>query len=72
ETTISFRVPTQSSVSLKVFDSLGREVAALLSEQLSAGTYERQWDATGLGSGVYFYQLCAGSFVETKKLLLLK
>ena len=71
-TTISFSVPTQSFVSLKVFDALGREVSILLSEQLSAGTYSRQWDAAGLASGVYFYRLQAGSFSETKKLILLR
>jgi Lysophospholipase L1 and related esterases len=71
-TTISFSFPTQSFVSLKVFDALGREVSILLSEQLSAGTYLRQWDATGLASGVYFYRLQAGSFIETKKLILLR
>jgi len=71
-TTISFRVPTQSFVSLKVFDTLGREVSTLLSEQLSAGTYTRQWDAAGLSTGVHFYRLQAGSFVETKKLIYLR
>jgi hypothetical protein len=59
-------------VSLKVFDSLGREVAILLSEQLSAGRYARQWDAAGLASGAYFCRWQAGSFIETKKLVLLK
>ncbi|MFH1198518.1 MAG: T9SS type A sorting domain-containing protein [bacterium] len=68
-TTISFCVPTQSFVTLKVFDALGKEVSILLSEQLSAGTYLQQWDATGLASGVYFYNLQAGSFSETKKLM---
>jgi hypothetical protein len=71
-TTISFSVPTQSFVSLKVFDSLGREQSVLLSEKLSAGTYTRQWNAADLSSGVYFYRLEAGSFIETKKLILLK
>jgi lysophospholipase L1-like esterase len=71
-TIISFRFPSHSFVSLKVFDTLGREVSTLLSEQLSAGTYSRQWDATGLASGVYFYRLQAGSFIETKKLVLLR
>ena len=72
ETTISFSVPTESFVSLKVFDSLGREVATLLHEQFPAGTYARQWDAAGLASGAYFYRWQAGSFIETKKLLLLR
>ena len=71
-TTISFSFPTQSFVSLRVFDALGREVSILLSEQLSAGTYARQWNATGLASGVYFYRLQAGPFVDVKKLVLLR
>lgn len=72
ETTISFRVPIDSPVSLKVFDALGREVAILLSEQLPAGTYARQWDAARFPGGVYFYRWQAGSFIETKKLVLLR
>jgi hypothetical protein len=79
-TTISFSVPNQSFVSLKVFDALGREVSILLSEQLSAGTYSRQWDAADLSSGVYFCRFVANafplgqasSFIETKKLILLR
>ena len=71
-TAISFSLPSQSFVSLKVFDALGREVDVLLSEELSAGTYSRQWNAGGLSSGIYFYRLQAGSFTETKKLVLLR
>jgi hypothetical protein len=71
-TTISFSVPTQSFVSLKVFDTLGREVSTLLSQQLSAGTYSRQWNTAGLSSGFYFYRLQAGEYMETKKMILLE
>lgn len=71
-TTISFSFPTRSFVSLSVFDALGREVSVLLSEQLSAGTYAQQWNATGMASGVYFYRLQAGDFVEVRKLVLLR
>lgn len=71
-TTISFSLPSKSFVSLKVFDALGREVSSLLSEELSAGKYSQQWNAAGFSSGIYFYRLQAGSFVETKKLLLLR
>jgi lysophospholipase L1-like esterase len=79
-TTISFSVPAQTFVSLKVYDTLGREVSTLLSDRLSAGTYSRQWYTTGLCSGVYFYRLQAGdvstgstrSFVEAKKMMLLR
>jgi hypothetical protein len=57
---------------LKVFDPLGREVSILLAEELPAGTYTRQWNGNNLPSGVYFYRLHAGSFTETKKLVLLR
>ena len=71
-TSISFSLPSKSFVSLKVFDALGREVSILLADELPAGTYERQWNAAALPSGVYFYRLQAGSFTETKKLLFLR
>jgi glucuronoarabinoxylan endo-1,4-beta-xylanase len=71
-TTISFSLPAKSSVLLKVFDMMGREVATLVDEELAAGTHCRQWNASNIASGVYFYRLQAGSFVETKKLLLLR
>jgi len=71
-TTIVFSLPSGSLVSLKVFDFIGREVAILYSGELPAGTYEQRWDAANLPSGIYFYRLQAGSFSETKKLVLLK
>jgi len=71
-TTITFALPVKSFVSLKIFDALGREVATLLEEELPVGTYSKQWDASGLPSGVYFYRLQAGSFMETKKLVLVR
>lgn len=71
-TKISFALPSQSFVSLKVFDALGKEAALLVYKELPAGTYVRQWNAAGLPSGVYFYRLQAGSFTETKKLILLR
>jgi hypothetical protein len=57
---------------LKIFDLLGREVSTIVSGELQAGSYTRQWNAANMASGVYFYGLTAGSFVETKKLILLK
>jgi hypothetical protein len=71
-TTISFSVPSKSFVSLKVFDALGREVATIISEEMSAGNYSRQWIALNMPSGIYFYRLQAGSFAETKKLSLIR
>jgi photosystem II stability/assembly factor-like uncharacterized protein len=71
-TTISFNLPSKSFVSLKVFDLLGREVATIVSEEMSVGSYSRQWNAANMSSGIYFYRLQAGSFTETKKLVLLR
>jgi hypothetical protein len=69
---VSFVIGHSSFVSLKVFDVLGREVAALANEQLVPGTHERTFDASGLSSGVYLYRLTAGAFTSTKRMLLLK
>ena len=71
-TTISFTIPSRSSVSLKIFDMLGREVATIVSGEMPAGTYSRQWNAAKMSSGIYFYRLVAGSYTQTKKLVLLK
>jgi hypothetical protein len=59
-------------VTLKVFDILGKEIETLVNEKQSPGTYEVSWDGTQYPSGVYFYKLIAGDFVETKKMLLVK
>ncbi len=71
-TTISFTLPSRSLVSLKIFDIVGREVSTIVSGELQAGSYTRQWNAAAFSSGVYFYRLQAGTYSETKKLLLLK
>ena len=71
-TTISFCLPIKSFVSLKIYDVLGREVSTIVSEEMSAGSYSRQWNALKMSSGIYFYRLLAGSYSDTKKLLLLK
>jgi len=71
-TTISFNLPSRSFVSLKIFDSIGREVAMLIDEELAAGNHTRIWDASGLSNGVYFYRLQAGTFFQTRKLVLIK
>jgi hypothetical protein len=62
----------RGGVSLKVYDILGKELQTLVNEQLQPGTYEVTFDGSGLASGIYFYQLKAGEFLETKKLVLLK
>jgi photosystem II stability/assembly factor-like uncharacterized protein len=71
-TVISYSLPANGPVTLKVYDVLGREVAVLVSGQMSAGGHSVQWNAENYPSGVYFYRLQAGSFVETKKLVFLK
>ena len=71
-TMIQFGIPSKSVVSLKIYNDLGREVSEVLSGEFPAGKYSREWNATGLPSGIYFYRLKAGSFTETKKLVLLR
>ena len=78
-TTINYSVPKAALVTIKVYDILGKEVATLVNEQKTAGNYEVQFDANRLSSGVYFYRMQANlsaglgqSFVQTKKLLLMK
>jgi len=71
-TIINYYIPELSIVSIKVFDVLGRELATLVNEEKPAGNYEVEFNATTLPSGVYFYRLQAGSFVETKKMVLMK
>lgn len=71
-TTIAFSLPTNALVSLKVFDLLGRGVATIVSEELPAGKYSREWLAAGLPSGVYFYKMQASHFSQTRKLILLR
>ncbi len=71
-TEICFTIPEQSYVSLKVYDTLGRVVSVLRSEEMQAGTYLQQWEAGNLASGVYFCCLESSSFIDTKKLVLLR
>jgi hypothetical protein len=71
-TTFTFSLAARSFVSLKVFDVMGRDVATIVSENLDAGNYSRQWNAAAMTGGVYFYRLQAGTFTETKSLILLK
>ncbi len=71
-TQIRYTLPRDIHVSLKVYNVLGKEVETLLNGVIPAGTHVVTWNATNVPSGVYFYRLQAGSFTETKKLLLLK
>ena len=81
-TEINYQLALGSYTTLKVYDLLGREIATLVNEEKQNGTYEVEFSAKGgsasggnaysLPSGIYFYQLKAGNFVETKKMILLK
>ena len=71
-TKISYSVPSTSYVTLRVFNLLGQVVATLVNENKSAGSYPIVWDASSVPSGVYFYQMKAGSFIETRKMVLMK
>jgi hypothetical protein len=71
-TTITYQVPENSFVSIKVYDVLGKEVTSLINEEKSVGSYEVEFDATSLPSGIYFYRLQAGNYTTTKKMILLK
>jgi hypothetical protein len=71
-TNITFTIPNDGNVSLKVFDLLGREVATLINEARTAGSYTETFDASRLSSGTYFYRLESGSFVQTKKMIIMK
>ncbi len=71
-TVINFTIPTESKVVLKVYNILGKEVATLVNDVKQAGSYNITFNASKLASGVYFYQLKAGDFVSTKKLILMK
>jgi hypothetical protein len=61
-----------SKVRLTIFDMLGQEITKLVNQEQPIGNYTIEFDASGFTSGVYFYQLKAGNFIETKKMLLLK
>jgi hypothetical protein len=71
-TTIKFSLPSSGQTSLKIFNDLGEEIAVLLNKELTTGSYEVEWNASGLPSGIYFYQLKTKGFVETKKMILMK
>jgi len=71
-TKINYQISQNDFVSLKVYNILGNEVTTLVNENKPAGSYEVNFDASLLSSGTYFYKLQAGSFVETKKMILLK
>ena len=70
--TIKYSIPKSSQVTLKIFNTLGEEIETLVNEEKPVGTYKVNWNAVNLPNGVYFYQLKAGDFIQTKKMILLK
>jgi hypothetical protein len=71
-TTIKFSLTSSGYATLKIYNALGSEIEVLMDNEMNAGTYDVQWNARNYPSGVYFYQLRSGRFVETKKMILMK
>ena len=71
-TTIKYELPKVSEVRLSAYDLLGREVSVLANERMNAGVHEVRFDGSNLASGVYFYRLQAGDFVQAKRLVIAK
>ncbi len=71
-TTIRYQIPQDGFVTLKIYDILGSEIATLVNEEKTAGRYEVNFNASSLSSGVYIYKIQSGSFINSKKMLLLK
>ena len=71
-TVISYQLAVNSRVDMKVYDSVGREVATLVEGERPAGSYSVEWDGAEYASGSYFYQLRAGDFAQTRRMILLK
>lgn len=72
KTVINYSLPKQENVSIKVYDVLGNEVTTLVNNKQNAGNYSIEWDAQNYASGVYYYKLSAGSFEQTRKMILVK
>jgi hypothetical protein len=71
-TKVKYEIPERSFVTLKVYDVLGKEVATLVNDEKPAGVFEFEFNGAGLTSGIYFYKLQVGDFVETRKMVLLR
>lgn len=72
KTNINFSIPEAGNVRLVVFDITGKEIAVLVNEKMKAGSYNADWDAANMPSGVYFYRITSGSFSSVKKMILVK
>lgn len=71
-TTIEFYLPKTSNMTLKIYNILGKEVATLVSDRLSTGSYKYEWNAGNMASGIYLYRLEAGDYVETRKMVVMR
>ena len=71
-TSFTYNIPTKSFVSLKIYDLSGKQVTDMVSEEMPAGNYTKEWDASSMPPGIYFCKIKAGDFMDTKKLVLLK
>ena len=71
-TTIEYALPHAGYATLRIYNVLGEEVATLVEGEQAAGTFKTTWDASDLPSGVYFYRLTAGEYVQTRKMVLMK
>ena len=72
ETVIKYSIPKAENVSLVVYNLIGEKVAILINERKPAGSFTVDWDASNMASGIYYYRLQAGDFVQTRKMVLLK
>ena len=72
KTKINYTIKKESYVTIKVYDLYGREIVVLVNEEKSPGNYEVEFNGSNLSSGVYFYKIRAGNFINTKKLILMK
>lgn len=71
-TTISFDIPFQTFVTIKVYNLIGQEVTTIVNENMAAGSYSTVWNASSMASGIYLYKMQTASFTNTRKLVLLK
>lgn len=72
DTNIEFQIPSSEFVTIRVFDLLGRQVATVLNNRKFAGSHKLLWDASGLPGGVYYYRMVAGSYTQTRRMILVK
>ncbi len=71
-TIINYELPITNEIDLSIYNPLGQKIATLVSKKMPAGKHSVEWDASGFASGIYYYQLHAGSFIQTKKLILIR